>query len=132
MNQWLCDSHIISEEMRPKPNLRVQAWLKARDSIHLSVISIDEITFGLHQRCLWHRLRWFESFVRGNCIVLDIDTRIAQYAGRLRAELGQRGQTRSQADMLIAATAWANGLTLATRNTKDFEGTGITLFNPFE
>jgi len=33
--------------------------------------------------------------------------------------------------MLIAATAWAHGLTVATRNTKDFEGCGVPVFNPF-
>jgi len=39
---------------------------------------------------------------------------------------------RDQPDMLIAATAQVHGLTLVTRNSKDFEGCGISLLNPFE
>jgi predicted nucleic acid-binding protein len=36
------------------------------------------------------------------------------------------------ADGLIAATALEHGLTLATRNTKDFEHLGLALINPWE
>jgi toxin FitB len=35
------------------------------------------------------------------------------------------------ADMLIAATALAHGLTLATRNVRDFESCGVSLVDPF-
>ena len=42
-----------------------------------------------------------------------------------------RGIVRDQADMLIAATAQVHQLTLVTRNTRDFEGCGIGLLNPF-
>jgi predicted nucleic acid-binding protein len=38
---------------------------------------------------------------------------------------------RTQADLLIAATAGAHNLVLVTRNTHDFEGCGLQLFNPF-
>jgi toxin FitB len=34
-------------------------------------------------------------------------------------------------DILIAATALAHGFTLVTRNVTDFEGTGVTLLNPW-
>ena len=34
-------------------------------------------------------------------------------------------------DSLIAATARAHGLTVATRNVKDFERAGVPVFNPF-
>ena len=49
------------------------------------------------------------------------------YAGYNRS----LGQTRSQADLLIAATAAAHQAILATRNTRDFENLNIPLFNPF-
>ncbi len=52
-------------------------------------------------------------------------------AGELRGRLRSRGLARSQADMLIAATAQLHGLTLVTRNVRAFEGTAIGLVNPF-
>ncbi len=48
-----------------------------------------------------------------------------------RGGLRTQGKTRSQADMLIAATAQIHQLTLVTRNTRDFEDCQIPVFNPF-
>lgn len=132
MKQWLCDTNIISEEMKPRPDMAVNRWLQEKERIHLSAITVDEITYGLHLRRMQKRILWFEKLLKECCIVLDVTTEIAERAGNIRAELSRNGITRSQPDMLIAATAWAHGLTLATRNTRDFEGTGIALFNPFE
>lgn len=115
--------------MRPHPDTRVREWLKERDYVYLSVITIDEITFGLHARGMLHRLRWFESFIKDRCFVLNIDERITHLSGKLRGELRQKGQVPEQADMLIAATAQAHSLSLATRNTKDFKGTGRLLYS---
>lgn len=132
MTQWLCDTNIISEEMRPRPDAAVSAWLLEKELIHISAITVDEITYGLRLRRMQKRALWFEKLLRERCVVLDVTIEIAQRAGNIRAELGHKGQTRSQPDMLIAATARVHGLTLATRNTRDFEGTGIAVFNPFE
>ena len=49
----------------------------------------------------------------------------------MRAQLATRGHVRSQADMLIAATAQVHALTLVTRNVRDFDGCGIAVLNPF-
>lgn len=132
MTQWLCDTNIISEEMKPRPDMAVNRWLQEKELIHVSAITVDEITYGLHLRRMQKRILWFEKLLKERCIVLDVTTEIAERAGNIRAELGRNGITREQPDMLIAATARAHGLTLATRNTRDFEGTGIALFNPFE
>lgn len=64
--------------------------------------------------------------------ILKVDAEIAHRAGVMRGSFAQRGIVRDQPDMLIAATAQAHGLTLVTRNSKDFEGCGISLLNPFE
>jgi toxin FitB len=70
--------------------------------------------------------RWFETFVPSYCRVLDVTDAIARHAGILRGQVSRRGKTRTQADMLIAGTAAAHGLTLATRNQRDFAGCGIS------
>ncbi len=43
----LCDTNILSELMRPAPDLRVSQWLGTLELIYLSVISVEEIYFGL-------------------------------------------------------------------------------------
>ena len=49
----------------------------------------------------------------------------------LRGRFRAAGEQRTQADMLIAATVAAHGLTLVTRNNRDFDGCGIPVLNPF-
>jgi len=55
----------------------------------------------------------------------------ARASGELRATREARGRRVAQADMLIAAIALTHGLTLATRNTRDFEGCGVAVIDPF-
>jgi len=75
--------------------------------------------------------RWFDDFLARYCEVLDVNTATAILAGTLRGQLAARGRIRTQADMLIAATAAHHGLTLVTRNVRDFEECGVTVVDPF-
>lgn len=128
---FLCDTNIISELMRPMPQPHVRRWLETQDSILLSVLSLEELHFGLLRKDLHQKRDWLNRFVDARCECLPIDTRIAIRAGEMRGELAKQGQTRSQADLLIAATAATHQAILATRNTRDFDQLNIPLFNPF-
>ncbi len=132
MKQYLCDTNIVSELMRRSPNESVRSWSRQINEFTISVITVDELRFGLHRQKLIDRIEWLSGFIEDSCEVLSADYAVAVRAGQVRGELAAKGIVRSQSDMLIAATAWAHNLTLATRNTRDFEGTGIALFNPFE
>lgn len=74
---------------------------------------------------------WFEKFIALHCSVLPITPEIALRGGQLRGELAARGTVRSQADMLIAATAQVHALTVVTRNVRDFEDCMVPLLNPY-
>lgn len=127
---YLVDTNIISELTRPVPNTGVLQWARRVDRHGLSAISVDEIWFGVTRRPSVRLHAWMENyFLRHE--ILPVTATIARRAGELRGDLSQRGITRLQADMLIAATAQIHGLTLVTRNTRDFEGCGIGLLNPF-
>jgi predicted nucleic acid-binding protein len=63
--------------------------------------------------------------------VLDVTPAVARASGELRAVREAQGRRVAMADMLIAATALTHGLTLVTRNLRDFEGCGVTLVDPF-
>ena len=128
---FLCDTNIISELMRSQPQPNVRLWLESQDTILLSVLSLEELHFGLLRKDLHQKRDWLNRFVAARCECLPIDIRIAIRAGEMRGELAKQGQTRSQADLLIAATAATHQVTLATRNTRDFENLNLPIFNPF-
>jgi predicted nucleic acid-binding protein len=127
---YLLDTNIISELTKPRPNDGVIAWLNGRDDTALSAVTVEEIRFGVIARNLPALVRWAEDFISAQT-VLPVDGNIAHLSGHFRGEFRRRGITRKQADMLIAATAQHHNLTLVTRNTRDFEGCGIGLLNPF-
>jgi predicted nucleic acid-binding protein len=127
----LVDTNVLSELARPSPNAAVVRWTETLDRFALSVITLDELFFGLTIKPNPRIQRWFDSFLTDYCEVLEVTAPIARQAGILRGQLAERGQVRTQADMLIAATASQHGLTLATRNERDFHDCGITVVNPF-
>ena len=131
----LADTNIVSELMRQRPDAGVQQWVLGLERVAarvvISAMSVDEIIFGLERKPHMAKMLWFESFLR-NSTVLPVTESIAQRAGEMRAQLATRGQVRSQADMLIAATAQVHALTLVTRNVRDFDGCGIAVLNPFD
>lgn len=128
----LCDTNIISELMRPLPDLKVKNWISVFDQIYLSVISVEEIYFGLSAKNASRQIHWFEKFVYFRCEVIPVNHSIAKICGVLRGKFRKQGITRTQADLLIAATALEYNLIVATRNIRDFTDTNVQLVNPFE
>ncbi len=130
----LVDTNILSELMRAQPDTGVLAWLQGREAVSprltISAVTVDEIMFGLSWHPTARLLAWFDAFVQRH-EVLPVTTDVARRAGVLRGQLQARGQTRTQADMLIAATAQIHALTVVTRNVRDFDGCGIAVLNPF-
>jgi predicted nucleic acid-binding protein len=127
----LVDTNVLSELMRPAPHSRVVAWAKRQEGFGLSVVSLEEILFGLSLRPNVRVERWFAGFVADHCEVLKVTERIARRCALLRATHRAKGRERTQADMLIAATAAEHAVPLATRNVHDFDGCGISVVNPF-
>ncbi len=128
---YLCDTNILSELVRARPNRGVLEWAGQVKVISLSVVTVEEIAYGLSAKPNAKVQAWFDEFNERHCQILPITEVIAQRGGALRGKLRRQGQTRSQADMLIAATADQHQLTLVTRNTRDFDSCGIALLNPF-
>jgi predicted nucleic acid-binding protein len=128
---YLCDTNILSEAMRPRPKEELVLWLGKLEKIYLSVITIEEIYSGLAYKDAHKQQDWFEKFLQHRVEILPISTAIAKCCGEMRGQFRKAGKIRTQADLLIAATAFEHHLILATRNIKDFEDSQIELFNPF-
>lgn len=95
----LCDTNIISELARPQPNSGVLAWSVEVSSIAVSVITLEEIAYGLTAKPNPRIQNWFENFLRTYCQILPITAEIAQRCGELRGYLRTKGKPRTQADM---------------------------------
>lgn len=128
---YLCDTNVLSELIRREPDRRLVSWMERQPSIALSAVTVEEVLYGLSWKPHPRIQEWFDRFVHDLCDVLPVSEEIARRSGELRGAFQSRGDTRSMADMLIAATAQLHQLTLATRDVGHFQGCGIPLLNPF-
>lgn len=128
----LVDTNVLSELARPRPNQGVLCWADQNREIALSVVTLEEVVYGLSWRPNERIARWFEAYVEQHCELLPVTPQIAVRSGELRGRFRSQGRPHHQADMLIAATAEIERRALVTRNVRDFEGCGFPLLDPFE
>ena len=127
---FLLDTNIVSELTRRQPNSAVLIWAESAACHTISAITVEELWFGIARKPDARLTAWIAHYLERH-EALPLTPEIAERAGRLRGDFSLKGITRSQADMLIAASAQAHNLTLVTRNVRDFEGCGIALLDPF-
>jgi predicted nucleic acid-binding protein len=127
----LIDTNIVSELMRRQPHVAVANWAASQAGFLISVITLEELLFGLTRKALRMKLQWLDDFLSSQCELLPVTPMIARSAGILRGKLSAQGITRHSSDLLIGATALLHRTSLATRNTADFDGCGIEIINPF-
>jgi predicted nucleic acid-binding protein len=139
---FLLDTNVLSEfSRRGDPDPGVEAWLGpiAPDLRYVSVMTIAEIRRGIHllpagrrrdQLELWLEADLMASFLGSN--ILPVTNAIADRWAALSARAQQQGLQISVLDGLIAATALEHGLTLASRNVRDFAGLQVPLLNPWD
>lgn len=128
----LVDTEVLAELARPRPDSRVAGWAASVPlPIRVSVVTVEEIHAGLARWPNAPVAAWLARFLAEECELLAVTGGIARRAGELRGRFRAAGEKRSQADMLVAATAQAHQLPLVTRNLAAFEGCGIPLLDPW-
>jgi toxin FitB len=132
---YLVDANVLSEATKPTPAAKVVEWLRSNErEIVLDPIILGEIQFGillLPSVTRRRRLqRWFELGVkRIHCLPWEAACGLRW--AKLLADLRTAGQAMPIKDSLIAATALVHGLTVATRNIRDFGKAGVKVVDPF-
>ncbi|MES2299958.1 MAG: type II toxin-antitoxin system VapC family toxin [Pseudomonadota bacterium] len=133
---YLIDTNVLAELRRKAPNDRVVAWMARRpaSSLYLSVLTLGELRKGVEgaadaaRRALL--LDWLETelptFFTGR--ILPVDAQAAVRWGRLVAAAHRPVPA---IDSLIGATAAYHGLSLVTRNVRDYADLGLDIIDPW-
>lgn len=134
----LYDTNVVSEAQHPRGAAHVKARVReTAENASISVVVLGEVAYGARIHPDPSRRRALDAFVLSlrrdfGGRVLPVTVDIAERWADLRSRRRAAGQPISEADALIAATAHVHGLTLWTRNTRDFDDLGIRVFNPWE
>lgn len=134
----LLDTCAISELRQKAPRKSVLDAIDAvpSENLFLSVITLGELAKGIsllakgkRKNDLQSWLLDLERFYGDRILPIDADT--ARIWGELTADAQKKGAQIGVPDGLIAATARRHGLHVMTRNSQDFEPTGVLLVNPW-
>jgi predicted nucleic acid-binding protein len=134
------DTNIVSEIAKVTIHPAVITWLRRRNMLELfvSVPTGMELAYGAEKVFIRDRSTRFIAMMEETLErrffgrILEFTMEHAIMTGRLRAKRESIGRPISVQDAMIAAICLSHDATLATRNTKDFEGLDLKLVNPFE
>lgn len=122
--------------MKSAPSSKVIDWLAANEAdLAVDPIIVSEIRLGIDLLPSGKRRQRFDEWFNqgiSNLVCIPIDAATGIRWAQLVARLQRTGKTMPVKDSLIAATALVHGLTVVTRNVKDFRAAGVTVVNPFE
>ena len=123
MPSHLLDTSVYCQPLKPRPLPTVERrWTAMGDSaVVVSVICEAELRYGLELNPSAKLLALYESSIKGRFRILPVDSLVAGVFGELKAACRRRGLPLGDFDLLIAATARAHGLILATLNARPFQ-----------
>ena len=133
---YLLDTNVLSELRRKTPDAAVLEWFARRpaSTLYLSVLTFGELRKGIEgvpdAKRHMALTDWLETdlpaFFAGR--ILPVDTQVADRWGRL---LSAAGRPLPAIDSLLAASAAQHGLSIVTRNSRDFADLGLDVINPW-
>jgi predicted nucleic acid-binding protein len=132
---YLVDANVLSEPTKPVPSSKVIDWLTANErNLAVDSVIVGELCVGILSLPYGRKRRqleqWFEDVLQTvDCLPWDVT--ISRRWAKLVVDVKRKGDTLPLLDSMIAATALQHELTVATRNTRDFERAGVKVLDPF-
>ncbi len=136
---FLLDTNLVSEWIKPHPNPGVVDWFASADEdrVFISVVTVAELRHGVERLAAGHRRTRLNKWMEGELLfrfdgrLLPIDVATAEAWGRIVAHREELGRPIGAMDAFIAASAKVHQLTLVTRNQADFESSVDAIVNPW-
>jgi predicted nucleic acid-binding protein len=133
---WLVDTDVLCERTRPQPNPRVLDWLRDNAAgFYTSSHVIAEVAAGIERlegRRKVDLQKWLQRLIKSlGGRILNFNDTVALVWAQQEAEYERLGCAMPMPDSFIAATARRHNLTIATRNSADYQRPGLRVFNPF-
>ena len=135
----IIDTNIFSEYLKERPNESVIAWMNSvpTEEQFTTAVCVGEVRKGLVRMTDGRRRRSMEE--TANRLFFDVfagrilpfDFQSAELFGEIFEARRRSGGSHSVEDCMIAAIAKAHGMAVATRNVRDFEGTGVDVIDPW-
>ena len=136
--KYLLDTNAVSEPRRAAPDRGYLDWLSAQapDDLAISALTFGELKRGVSALAPGRRRTDLEAWLTEGLVsfgdrILAVDLSVASVWASVAAHHRSMGRAVGVIDELIAATALAHGLTVVTRNARDFEGSGCDLLVPW-
>ena len=136
----ILDTNVISEPLRRAPESRVIEWINAQaiETLYLSAITVAELRFGVASLSAGKRRDRLQESLEKQALplfagrILPFELSASHAYGERMANARHSGLAIGTADGYIAATAAANGMIVATRDTSPFKAAGVDVINPWE
>ena len=118
----LLDTSVYCQPIKPRPLESVrQRWIAQSDeALAISAICEAELLYGLELKKSQRLDALYDRLLKGRLRVLPVDSGVARHFASLKAWAKARGRVMHDFDLLVAATARAHVLTLATLNIRHF------------
>ena len=136
---YLIDTNVVSETLKPRPERRVVDWIgrQMANDLFLASISLGELVRGVRRMKDRARRERFQRWIDYDLAaqfqgrILPFDRETAVIWGEIMGDGDRVGRPKPMADAQIAAVARRHGLTLVTRNMRDFAAMEVVLLDPW-
>ena len=136
---YLLDTNLISEWIKPEPNRGVVTWTAEADEdrLFISVVTLAELRHGIDRLTAGRRRDRLDSWLQHDLPdrfgerVLPVTLNVADKWGRIVTKCEALGRPIGVMDAFIAATADVHKLAVVTRNESDFESAVASIVNPW-